>query len=221
MTPRRVVWIVVFGAAMGFLEATVVIYLRLLYYPNGFEFPLIRLPLVTVLVELGREAATLVMLWAVAMLAGRTGWERFAWFSILFGIWDLVYYVALKLIVGWPESVFTWDILFLVPVIWVGPVLAPLLISMALLVMGFIVLHHETQRTRVHLVGADRILLTAALLLCLYSFMANHARIHAGGIPEDFPWAPFLLGMALGFGVLAKALLKNPRGRLPRRYGLR
>lgn len=221
MTSRRVVFVVLFGIAMGFLEASVVVYLRLLYYPQGFGFPLIRLPLWVGVVELAREAATLIMLWSVAMLTGRTGWERFAWFSILFGIWDIVYYIVLWIALKWPASLLTWDILFLIPLIWVGPVLAPVLISLALIGAGYVILHHETRRTRILLTGPDWIFLWLALGLCLYSFMANHAQVYAGGLPERFPWVSFLVGLLIGLGVLVKAFKYNPRARLPRRYGLR
>lgn len=206
---------------MGFLEAAVVVYLRLIYYPGGFDFPLIKLPVAPALIELGREAATIVMLWCVAMLTGRTGWGRFAWLAILFGTWDLVYYAALKLLLNWPPSFLTWDILFLIPLIWVGPVLAPLIISLLLIATGLLILVHETRRIRLHLVGLDWPLLLVALALCLYSFMANHAVVYGGGVPAHFPWPAFTAGVMIGCGVLVKAVRFNPRGKLPRRYGLR
>src|SRR5688572_22491045 len=142
VTARRLLFMTFFGIAMGFLEAAVVVYLRLLYYPDGFDFPLIQLPWSVAVVELAREGATLVMLASVAILAGRTNWERFAWFAYLFGVWDIIYYVGLKMMLNWPDSLFTWDILFLLPLIWVGPVLAPLLISAALVTAALVVLHH-------------------------------------------------------------------------------
>ena len=221
MTSRRAVFISLFAVSMGFLEAAVVVYLRLLYYPEGFVFPLIQLPLWVGVVELVREAATLIMLWSVAMLAGRTGWERFGWFSVLFGIWDIVYYLGLWLALRWPSSLLTWDILFLIPLIWVGPVLAPVLISLALIGAGYVILHHETRRTRIVLGRGDWVFLWTALGFCLYSFMANHPRVYGGGLPEQFPWVPFLIGLAIGIGVLVKVVLKNPRARVPRRYGIR
>jgi hypothetical protein len=172
------------------------------------------MPVFVVLVEMGRELATLLMLWAVAMLAGRTGRERFAWFSFLFGVWDIVYYVALKLVLGWPASLLTWDVLFMVPLIWTGPVLAPLIVSL-------LMLRCEARRVRIHFLPADMVALGVALALCLYAFMANHAAVYAGRLPGRFPWAAFGLAMVLAAGVALKALLRNPRSRLPRRYGLR
>lgn len=117
--------ITAFAVAMGFLEATVVVYLRAIYYPTGFTFPLVSMAPQLVVAELLREAATLVMLLAPAALLSRNRLERFAWFCWAFAVWDLFYYVFLKVLLGWPESLLTWDVLFLLPTVWVGPVLAP------------------------------------------------------------------------------------------------
>src|SRR5438552_17420475 len=114
---------------MGVLEGAVVVYLRRLYFHGGFQFPLRFVDTDIAVIEVIREAATLVMLGAVGVLAGRNRGERFALFLYAFGIWDLVYYAFLKLAIGWPESFLTWDILFLLPVPCVGPVITPCLIA--------------------------------------------------------------------------------------------
>jgi hypothetical protein len=60
---KRTLWAVgVFAIGMGFLEAAVVVYLRLHFYPRGFAFPLAQMPAHVVAVEGAREVATLVML---------------------------------------------------------------------------------------------------------------------------------------------------------------
>ena len=113
---------------MAWVEAACVYYLRVLvdrvdpYQQNP-------LPMVGVLgqVELVREAATLVMLAAVGMLAGRTRRAQVGYAAVAFGIWDIFYYVFLRAIGDWPRSLFDWDILFLLPLPWWGPVLAPVL----------------------------------------------------------------------------------------------
>ena len=61
------------------------------------------------------------MLLAVAYIAGGNGPQRFGYFLLSFGIWDVFYYVFLKVLIGWPESLLTWDVLFLIPLTWVGP----------------------------------------------------------------------------------------------------
>jgi len=112
---KQLWWLIVFSVAMGFLEAAVVVYLRLHYYPNGFEFPLVPLEERIATVEILREAATLVMLIGVGVLAGKNLQQRVAFFLLAFAIWDLVYYVGLKLVLDWPSSWLAWDILFLIP----------------------------------------------------------------------------------------------------------
>src|ERR1044072_1842951 len=128
--PKTIAWISLFAISMGFLESSVVIYLRELYYPSGFQFPLQPIPMAIARVEFFRELATLIMLIGVGILSGKTRLQRFAYFVLAFGIWDLFYYLFLYLFIGWPQSLATWDILFLIPVPWVGPVWAPCLLCL-------------------------------------------------------------------------------------------
>jgi hypothetical protein len=124
--------VAVFGAAFAFVESAVVVYLRELYYPEGFALPLKALVPRHLPVEVAREAATMIMLCSVAMMAGKKAWERFGYFLVAFGVWDIFYYLWLKVLLGWPASVFDWDVLFLIPLPWIGPVVAPLLVALAM-----------------------------------------------------------------------------------------
>ena len=112
-------WVAIFSIAMGYLESAVVIYIREIYYPEGFSFPLKVLDNHILVTELLREAATLIMLIGIGVVAGKTPIERFGLFIYSFGWWDIFYYIFLKALVGWPESLLTWDILFMVPTTWV------------------------------------------------------------------------------------------------------
>jgi hypothetical protein len=142
MNPRRNPWITitVFAIAMGLLEAIVVVYLREIYYPEGFAFPLKAMKPGLLSTEILRELATLIMLITVGLLTGRNGTTRFAWFIFAFAVWDIFYYVFLKALLNWPESLLTWDILFLIPVTWVGPVLAPLINSITMIGLSLILI---------------------------------------------------------------------------------
>src|SRR5215468_561177 len=100
----RLINATVYAVAMAYLESAVVVYLRRLYYPQGFDFPLVIVDIPTLLIELGREAATIVMLATVGIAAGRTKVGKFAYFLLLFGVWDIFYYVWLKAFLGWPDS---------------------------------------------------------------------------------------------------------------------
>jgi len=140
---KRLLWVFLFAIAFAFVEASVVVYLRLLFYPSGFSFPLKFTPDFPLIIELARELSTIIMLGAVGMFAGTTRWSRFAYFAIAFGVWDIFYYVWLKVTLNWPASLLEWDVLFLIPVPWIGPVIAPALISLLLIVAGWLILQKE------------------------------------------------------------------------------
>jgi hypothetical protein len=119
---------------MAYVEAAVVAYLRFLYYPGGFivrdAASLGVVPAAALRIELGREAATIVMLVAVALLAARKSWwERLAFFMWVFALWDVFYYAWLHVFLGWPPDLMTLDVLFLIPGVWVAPVVLPLVAS--------------------------------------------------------------------------------------------
>lgn len=130
----------IFGTAFGFLEAIVVVYLRQIYYPQGFGFPIQILPPRMISIEILREMCTMLMLISISVIAGKNLLQKICFFIFSFGVWDIFYYAGLKLILDWPHSFFEWDVLFLIPVVWIGPVLAPLIISitMILIALAFI-----------------------------------------------------------------------------------
>ncbi|MBN1383902.1 MAG: hypothetical protein JW983_03345 [Elusimicrobia bacterium] len=146
---------VIFAVAMGYLEAAVVVYLRELYYPRGFNitvkvgFPFIKFGPVNELrpfskkliwTEIGREFSTIIMLLTFALLVGSSPAEWFAYFLLAFGIWDIFYYVFLKVILNWPESLNTTDVFFLIPTPWIGPVWLPVLCSVIIIVIALLIL---------------------------------------------------------------------------------
>ena len=207
----RLLWLTAFGMAFGYVEAAVVVYLRELYYPGGFAFPLALLPTRILVVETVRELATLVMLWAVAWTAGGSGRARFGAFCFLFGVWDLVYYLVLLVVLHWPESLLAWDVLFLIPGVWAGPVLSAVLVAVSLIVAGVLFLSEDVRerppvRDRWTWGGA-----MASLVLLLGSFLANHGRVQAGELPRGFPWVPYGLGFLLAWSVFFRVFLRRPR----------
>lgn len=141
----------VFYMAMAYLESAVVVYLRALYYPEGFDFPLVPMDRSLVGAEVWREVATIIMLLAPAALVTRSALERFAWFCFGFGVWDIFYYVWLKVLLDWPASLMSRDLLFLVPLPWVGPVWAPCVVSLGLIAFAFIVLRGRSRDARFRL----------------------------------------------------------------------
>ena len=208
---RRTAWLTVYAIAMGALEAVVVVYLRALLYPGGFEFPLVPIPPAIFTWEIVREAMTVVLLLAVAALAGRDPIDRFFVFAYIFGIWDLAYYAGLYAALDWPPSLLTWDILFLIPVPWTAPVLYPALVSLVL-VLGFAA--HEALRARGSRVSpnpGEWLTSTTGCVLLVISFCFRHRVTAAGGIPDGFPAPLFAAGLLLGTAPLARAMLRALR----------
>jgi hypothetical protein len=205
----RLFWLTVFGAAFGYLEGVVVVYLRALYYPDGFGFPAALPATQHLVLELGREAATLLMLLGTSMVAGRSAWDRFGIFCFLFGVWDIVFYLTLWGAVGWPDSLLTWDILFLIPLVWSGPVLSAVLVAASLCVAGPLISRWTERGLRPWTpawVWAGGIL---AGLLLLASFMANHGVVRAEEIPRSFPWPLYLAGFALAWTAFVAAFRRR------------
>ncbi len=171
---RKLFLVGIFSLAMGFLETIVVVYLRELYYPNGFQFPLAAMNQQILLAELLRELATLIMLVCIGWLAGRTFNSRFAWFLYSFAIWDLFYYVFLKLLLNWPESLFTTDILFLIPLLWVGPVLAPVITSLSMILLAALILHAEERAGSIRIKKLPWFLFVSGSLVLIVSFTLDY-----------------------------------------------
>lgn len=198
-------WIVaVFAMAMAWVEAAVVFYLRTLIDridPHQAN----PLPVIGNLgaIELVREAATLLMLLMVGILAGRTWRARLAYAAVAFGFWDIFYYVFLRVMCGWPRSVMDWDILFLIPLPWWGPVLAPVLIAMLMICWGTLVCCEP----RLSVLSGSRRAWGLSLLgvaVALYVFMVDSLRALSSGeaavrhvLPVTFNWGLFLLALTL------------------------
>ena len=217
--PARLGWLAAYAVAMAYLEAAVVVYLRALYYPEGFRFPLVVMPGDMALTEIGREAATLVMILGVAMLAGRHRWERLLFFAFVFGVWDIFYYAWLYVLLGWPPSLATPDILFLIPVPWVSPVLAPILVSVGLVVGSLLILGLGERGAVIGFRPALWGLAIAGGALVLLAFTLDAGTVLAGSDPPPFRWSLFGAGVALGAAALvAGALrLRSMIGTAPRR----
>jgi hypothetical protein len=200
---RRVTWLAIYAVAMAYVESAVVVYLRALYYPHGFNFPLAPMPPSMVAIELGREGATLIMLLGVSALAGADGWEWFLAFCLSFGVWDIFYYAWLWLFVRWPPSLFTWDLLFLIPVPWTGPVLAPALVSAALVIGSLMLLRLKGQGVRLGFSGPVWTMAVGGGLLVFGSFVIDFGSVLRPVVLPPFHWGVF----AIGIGLAATALV--------------
>ena len=163
--------VTVFSVAMGFMESSVVIYLREILYPEGFTFPLNSMPAELSLAECLREAATLIMLVTIGLMAGKTFSQRFAWFIYAFAIWDIFFYVFLKILINWPDSVMTWDLLFLIPVIWTGPVITPVIVSMTMILLAGVILYFAGKGEIAKILHREWILLITGSTIIFIAFI--------------------------------------------------
>jgi len=205
---QRLTWLILFGVAFGFIEAAVVVYLRELYYPGGFTFPVVPATNTIALVEILREIATFLLILSAARLINGTRLVKLAAFSIIFAVWDITYYIFLKLILGWPESLFTWDILFLLPYPWVGPVWAPVVISIGLIYVGVGLLqavsHHQSLDLSLKF-WLFEILMGLGIII---SFLIPGRSVIRQTIPENYPWYLFWICFLSGLSVFIRLQLR-------------
>lgn len=211
---RTLAWVIVFGIGFGFVESSVVVYLRGLYFPEGFQFPLKPMVHQHLVTEVIREAATIVMLVSVAMIAGSKGWERFGYFLVAFGVWDVFFYVWLKVLVHWPVALTDWDVLFLIPYPWIGPVIAPLLVSVLMIVYGSTIVLRMSAGEYFGPVFLSWILSISATIVLLYSFLSDIAAATLGQYPVTYRYELLVASLLLYTAGFFLAW-RNPMHRVP------
>ncbi len=187
---------------MAWVESASVFYIRALvdriepYQPNP-------LPLNDALgyVELWREGSTLVMIATLGMLAGRTWRHRVGYAALAFGTWDIFYYVFLRIMTGWPRTLLDWDILFLLPLPWWGPVLAPVSIALLMILWGTLATQSRDDATDGRWAWAFA---GVGIVLALGVFMIDAWRALPDGraavlqvLPTTFNWPLFWMALLL------------------------
>ena len=199
-----------YAIAMALLESAVVVYMRRLYYPdNPLElFPLHFLNDYDPLLELCREVATIVMIVTVALLAEkRSMTHRFAAFVFVFGLWDLFYYVWLKVLIDWPQRWLEWDVLFLIPSVWLGPWICPTAIAVLFVAWGSWTLlsSREVALTRtsttMFVIGA-----TLGLLTFMQPAFAHGSETLSSYTPGAFWWWLFIPSYVLMAAAFASTI---------------
>ena len=198
-----------YAVAMAYVESAVVVYLQTaLNAQVGVTFPLRPIDQANglIAIEAGREAATIVMIAAVGLLAGRTWLERLAWSAVVFGVWDIGYYGWLYVFSGWPPSLGTPDILFLIPVPWVGPVWSPMAVSVALVGVGLVAARAVRDGDRLVIRRRHVVAGVGGGLLVLLSYTLDAGRLLEGGLPGPYPWPIFAVGMVAALLAAADSL---------------
>ncbi len=223
---RVLVTLVLFGVGFAYIEAAVVVYLREILQPVRQEllagtrhhevFPLLSSEQLqaagpkyvrAVMTELGRELATLLTLSAVALAIARNFRQWLAGFMIAFGVWDVFYYLFLRLLLGWPQSLLTWDVLFLLPTVWAGPVISPLLVAVSMIAAGVVILRREARGRPVRFAWFHWAVILAGALIIIVAFCWDWRNTSAGRWPNPFNWPLFILGEAIGAAGFGHAFL--------------
>ncbi len=213
-------WLVVFAfaVAMAYVESAAVLYLRTIYGgvdPVGPRHTLFDPLPDFVWVEIGREAATMIMLLAVGWLAGRGVWDKVGAFALAMGAWDIFYYVFLLVFAGWPSSPLAIDVLFLIPLPWWGPVIAPMLCAAIMMVAGAALMARELGDGLPRPPRAVWLTVLVGAGLCLIAFMLDAlvAAVHGLDAAYEvragpFPWPIYLAGVVLAIGGLWRGLVQ-------------
>ena len=228
---KTILWVCILAIAMAFLESAIVVYLRKLYYPEGFCFPLKSIEFDIAVTEFLREIATLIMLISIGIIAGRKNIERFAFFIFSFAIWDIFYYVFLKLLISWPESLMTWDVLFLVPVTWVGPVLGPIINSLSMIILALLIIFFVQKNGNARVAWIEWILLIVGSLIIIISYTEEYVRFMMNDfaffqlitsnnsqailhkaltfVPQFYNWFIFLIGELMFLIAFVMVFIRN------------
>lgn len=214
MALKRVCIAVTFSIAFAYIEAAVVVYLRVIFHPDGFTFPLTEFgvgPLWKrlMITEVGREAATLVLISAGAWLIGRNLRQRFAYLLTIFAVWDVFYYVWLKVLINWPASIMDWDILFLIPVAWASPVLAPVLVSITLFIFAIAILYRDSIARPIKATLIDWLAFVFIAVVVVVSFCVAGLHITELDFQSYFYWPLFALGHIAAIALFLKCLLRS------------
>jgi hypothetical protein len=210
---QRFLIAVAFGIAFGYIESAVVVYLRALFHPDGFTFPLQVFAVTAagrrlLLTEVGREVATLVLILTAALLFGKTRQEQAAYGLVLFAVWDIFYYVWLKVLLNWPGSMWDWDVLFLIPMLWAAPVLYPVLVSLALFAFAVVILHRSAHGRPLAITYGDGAGWLVAMVIIAVSFCLGGTHATEPDYAAYFYWPLFAVGFGIGIATCVRPLLR-------------
>lgn len=213
MQTKKLLWVGLFAIAMAYLEAAVVVYLRRVYGITDLMLSVPPFDPRIGAIEFGRELSTLVMLLSVGIVAGQNLQSRLGVAIFAFGLWDVFYYIWLRVFIGWPSSLLDPDLLFLIPLPWWGPVLSPVLIALLMVVVGVLLSLSAEIGITFHFTRINLAILLVGMLVVLYTFMADALAL----LPADaqtlsqvklsrFNWPVYSIGYVIGLAGIWRSL---------------
>jgi hypothetical protein len=216
MDKKRFFYVAIYAIGMAYLEASIVVYLRKLYGISDLMISVPAFDPVVSVIELGRELATLIMLLAVGLVSGKKFQSQIGFSLYAFGLWDIWYYIWLVIFIGFPQSLFDWDLLFLIPLPWWGPVIAPVMISVLMIISGVRLALLEEKGLFVRLKWLDWAMLALGSGTMLYAFMSEAISSLPASVenlsdfrPSSFLWPIFLIGYAISIYATWRILYKS------------
>lgn len=192
---RRIIAFLLFAISFAYIEASVVVYLRDILYPGGFYFPIRPLAPQRIMIEIGREFFSLLLISSIALMSSKGFWKVFSSFCFVFGLWDIFFYLWLKVMLDWPSSLFEWDLLFLIPAPWSGPVIAPIIVSITLILIFVLIELYKESPFRLSIM--QKITSILGFLSIFISFIANASPVIKGEVPRFYPWYYLVFGETL------------------------
>ena len=212
MQTKKLYWVGIFAISFAFVEATVVVYLRQMYDIQHLLHNIPAFDSMIAFVEVGREFSTLIMLLAAGWATGRSLQTRLGFAFFAFGLWDIFYYIWLKLFINWPESLLAPDILFLIPLPWWGPVIGPVLIAALMVIGGGLAVIAADYGHSIQFSALEIITLLGGLLVMLYSFMENSLSALPANVdtlsqlrPSTFSYHIYIPGLIVTVYILMRA----------------
>lgn len=204
---KNLILVSLFAIAMAYLESAVVVYLREMYHIVDLVKDTPLKPDAYTIIEIGREAATIVMLAVIGLLAGSKWPKKIGYFFLSFGVWDIFYYIWLYVFIQWPKSLFEWDILFLIPLPWWGPVIAPVIIALLLILTGYLLINE----VKFKITLLDWTIFGLSIFMILFTFMEDSIKVLFSGTgdlteirPTVFSWILFLIAYLIWIGTTIK-----------------
>ncbi len=211
MNKKRILVIILFAIVMAYLESAIVVYLRDLYGIVNLLEDTPTKPDKLTLIEIGRELATLIMLFSIGLITGKKLQDRIGNFLIAFGIWDIFYYVWLFVFIGWPTTIMEWDILFLIPLPWWGPVLTPVLIAISMTFWGCIMVLKSEKEIFIRFNKISLTGIALGIFVMLYTFLEYsfdtfllNKESYKPSRDMNFNWIMFIISFLITNGILYK-----------------